>query len=110
MKHEFTLEMTIGGAFAAEVTCRAEINTEGHRWAIDDVDFWGCREGRSDWVTLDRQNALAIEIERQAKEYLAAPATRLQIDALVGHHFLEAGVIPVPEYEHLTKHDYGLRT
>ena len=106
MRHEFTLEIAVAKRFCTTADMRAEINTATRLWSVDDIEFWDCTE--PGWVTLDRQDVLAIELEKLARAYLAAPATRIEIDNLVGHHLLDAGIIPVPEYEHLTHHDYGL--
>lgn len=107
MWHEFTLDIPVAGRFCTTSDMRADINTALRQWSVDDIEFWDCTE--AEWVTLDRQDELAVQIERLARDYLKQPATKIAIDALVGHHLLEAGVIPIPEYEHLIGHDYGLR-
>lgn len=106
MWHEFTLDIPVAGRFCTTADMRAAINTEMRQWSVDDVEFWDCTS--AEWVTLDRQDVIAVELERLARDYLKAPATRVEIDNLVGHHLLEAGIIPVPEYEHLTGRDCGL--
>lgn len=110
MRYDFTFELlNRKGRFIAEIEARAEVNISQRLWSIDDVEIVTWKDGASIWATPDSADPVEREIERQARAYLGKTATRYEIDARVGEHWLEAGVYPVPEYEHLTGFDYGLR-